>query len=53
MGGAPWVDAREGHRLREDRPRRQIDMECRCTRGAVEWTWGAVAFKWEAPLFRQ
>ena len=44
FGRRPWVGARQGRRQREDRLRRRVDMECRCTRGAVEWTWDAVAF---------
>ena len=44
MGGAPGWALGRGAVQREDRLRRRVDMECRCTRGAAEWTWDVVAF---------
>ena len=44
LGRRPWVGAREGRRQREDRLRRRVDIERRCTWGAVEWRWDADAF---------
>ena len=38
------MDARQGRRQGEDRLRRRIEMERRCTWGAVKWKWDAVAF---------
>ena len=38
------MGARQGHRQREDGLRGRVDMECRCSKSAVEWTWDAVAF---------
>ena len=39
-----WVGARQGRRQREVRLRRRVDMERRCTWGAVGWKWDIVAF---------
>ena len=44
MDGRPHDDARQGCRQREDRLRYWVDMERRCTWGAIEWTWDAVEF---------
>ena len=46
MGGTPgWTLGRgAARRQRDDRLRRRVDVEHRCTWGAVEWTWDAVAF---------
>ena len=44
FGRRPWVGTRQGRRPRDDRLHCRVDMECCCTRGAVEWTWDAVAF---------
>ena len=38
------MDARQGRRQGEDRLRRRIEIERRCTWGAVKWKWDAVAF---------
>ena len=43
FGRRPWVGDRQGRLQREDRLYCRVDMECRCTRGAVEWVWDADA----------